>query len=286
MLSKHYTEKLLGLKDVILQNVEESDGKLLIYVKMHKRIHKCPRCHTHTSKVHDYRTQKVKDIPAFGLHTTIIIRKRRHVCPCCHKRFYEHIEFLPRYQHTTNRLWGHTLSLLAQSQSMRNIANNIGISEVSVARILDATYYSLSFLPDVLAIDEFKGNSGGEKFQTIITNPRKRKVLDILPSRKLDDLCAYFLKFKDRNNVKYVVMDMSSSFKSMAISCFPKAIIVADKYHVVRQVTWAFEHVRKRIQKAFGVCRRKYFKRSRRLLLKMPEKLTPEQLEEIGRAHV
>ncbi len=156
---------------------------------------------------------------------------------------------MPRYQHTTNRLWGHTLSLLSQSRSM---------------------------------IDEFRGNSGGQKFQTILTNPKHHKLLDILPSRKQDDLCQYFSRFKDRNNVRYVVMDMSSNFKSMAKACFPDATIVADKYHVVRQVTWAFESVRKRVQKYFGTNRRKYFKRSRKLLLKSPSKLTPDQLEEVS----
>ena len=166
---------------------------------MEQRIHKCPRCSTYTSKVHDYRVQKVKDIPTFGQQTILHVRKRRHVCPCCNKRFYESIEFLPRYQHTTNRLWGHTLYQLAQSQSMRNIAKNIGISEFSVARILDATSYSLTSLPEVIAIDEFRGNSGGQKFQSIITNPKKHKVLDILPSRKQEDLCAYFAKFNNRS---------------------------------------------------------------------------------------
>ena len=47
-------------------------------------------------------------------------------------------------------------------------------------------------------------------------------------------------------------MDMSNLFKSMAQSCFPKASIVADKYHVYRQVQWAFEDVRKEEQKKFG----------------------------------
>ena len=165
---------------------------------------------------------------------------------------------------------------------MKNIAQTVGISATSVARILDITSYSLTALPTVIAIDEFRGNSGGEKFQTILTNPKKHKVLDILPSRKQEELYAYFSRFPDRNNVKYVVMDMSSSFKSIAKGCFPNAMIIADKYHVVRQITWAFEHVRKRIQKDFSRDRRRYFKRSRRLLLKAPHKLTQEQLDEVN----
>ena len=30
-------------------------------------------------------------------------------------------------------------------------------------------------------------------------------------------------------------------------TCFPNAVIVADRYHVVRQVFWAMERVRKKL---------------------------------------
>ena len=97
-----------------------------------------------------------------------------------------------------------------------------------------------------------------------MTNPGKRKVIDILPKRSVDSLCAYFANFKlnNRKQVKYVVMDMSAVFKSMAESCFPNAKIVADKFHVQRLVTWAFEDMRKSVQKEFHKHRRRYFKRS------------------------
>ncbi len=72
MLNNDYTEKLIGLKDVILDNVEEIGDTRHIYLHMPQRINVCPRCGCHTSKVHDYRVQKVKDIPAYGLQTISI----------------------------------------------------------------------------------------------------------------------------------------------------------------------------------------------------------------------
>lgn len=95
-------------------------------------------------------------------------------------------------------------------------------------------------------MDEFKGNADGEKFQCIITDPEHKRVLDILPNRKSEDMYRYFLKYNDRQNVKYVVIDMSGPYRCLAKTIFPKAKIIADKYHVVRQVTWAFENVGKK----------------------------------------
>lgn len=282
MLNTYYTENLTGLKDAIIDNVEEISGVKHIYIHMTQRIHTCPACGKSTSRVHDYRTQLVKDIPSFGLNTLLHLRKRRHVCPFCGKRFYEKIDFLPKYQRTTNRLWGYVLSNFSNAVSLKSIAEKVSLSETSIARIIDSTSFKLRNLPEVIAIDEFRGNAEGEKFQCILTNPRKHQVLDILPSRKTEDLYAYFSRFTSRNNVKYVVMDMSPLFRSVVHNAFPGAEIIADKFHVVRLVSWAFEKVRKDVQKDFSDYRRKYFKRSRTLLLKNYRNLSHDELEQVS----
>lgn len=81
---------------------------------------------------------------------------------------------------------------------------------------------------------------------------------------------AYFLQFplQKRKNVQYLVMDMSQQFRDIMTCCFPDAKIVTDKFHVCRHVTWAVENVRKSEQKKFSDTRRKYFKRSKWLILK------------------
>lgn len=66
--------------------------------------HKCPCCSEKTDRIHDYRSQIIKDIHAFSKQVYINLRKRRYVCNHCGKRFYENIDFLPRYHRMTNRL--------------------------------------------------------------------------------------------------------------------------------------------------------------------------------------
>lgn len=65
-------------------------------------------------------------------------------------------------------------------------------------------------MPSVIAIDEFKGNAGDEKYQCILTNPQSGEILDILPTRNSSDLIRYMKKYSlnERNNVKYFVSDM------------------------------------------------------------------------------
>ena len=52
-----------------------------------------------------------------------------------------------------------------------------------------------------------------------------------------------------------------------ALAClFPNAQVIADKYHWVRQVSWALDRVRKRVQKEFSDNRRLRFKRNKWIL--------------------
>ena len=56
-------------------------------------------------------------------------------------------------------------------------------------------------------------------------------------------------------------------YTELAQTFFPNATIIVDKYHFIRQVTWAIENVRKRLQRSMPVSLRKYYKRSRKLIL-------------------
>ena len=75
---------------------------------------------------------------------------------------------------------------------------------------------------------------------------------------------------------------MNPHFRRVAQICFQNAVIVADRYHVVRQVYWAMERVRKTEQNKLSKRLRKYFKKSRSLLSKSIEKLTEEEMNRLS----
>ena len=164
MLNHNYTASLIGMEDAIVTNLEKDSRTTVISLTMKRTPHKCPECKTLTDKIHDYRIQSVKDIPAFGTNVILKIRKRRYVCPACNKRFYENIPLLPKYQRTTNRLWAFIINELSQVRSMKDIARQANVSSATVARTLKFLNFHPLSLPEVISIDEFRGNAGGEKF--------------------------------------------------------------------------------------------------------------------------
>lgn len=68
-----------------------------------------------------------------------------------------------------------------------------------------------------------------------------------------------------------------ADFRSAMTDCFPNTKVVANKFHVGMLLNWALEQIRKEIQKRFLDCRRKYFKKSRCILLKRNHNLKPEE---------
>ena len=268
MLYKDFTEKLLGLQDVIVTNIEENEKEIHINAELKRKMHNCICCGTATDTIHDYRKQVIKDIPAFGKKVTIVLRKRRYRCTHCGKRFLEKNNFLPKYHRMTNRLCSFVIDKLRDERSFTSVAREVNLSTSTIIRIFDLVSYPKAELSSALSIDEFKGNTNREKYQCILTDPVNKVVLDILPKRFKPYLTSYFKQYpkEKRNNVTYFVSDMWSTYSDISDVWFKNATQVVDKYHWIRQAIWAFESVRKAEQKKLSPELRKYFKRSRSLI--------------------
>ena len=95
-MHSHCINKLLNLEDVIIKKVSHSDTFVKIYIETKPKEHLCPCCGLATKRIHDYRSQTIKDLPFQMKHCYLVLRKRRYLCSFG-KRFFENYSFLPRY---------------------------------------------------------------------------------------------------------------------------------------------------------------------------------------------
>ncbi|MFV1235909.1 ISL3 family transposase, partial [Klebsiella pneumoniae] len=112
-------------------------------------------------------------------------------------------------------------------------------------RIVACLFIPRQRLPRVFCIDEFKGDSGGSKYQTTLADGEAHRIIDILPTRYGKDLAAYFSSIDraERRGVEIFVSDMCGTFKGVKEAFFPQSTHVIDRYHFIRQVHWALENV-------------------------------------------
>ena len=213
-------------------------------------------------------------------HKTVQKLMNKH----CGKRFAEENTFSPKYYRITHRLLNDVFIKLESEYSFTSVAKMCNLSVSTVIRFFDIlSYQAPKELPYVLAIDEFKGNTGDEKYQAILTDPQTGVVLDILPDRKTGHLISYLKQWDrtEREQVRFFVSDMWKPYTDLSAIYFKNAIPLIDKYHYIRQIIWAFERIRKKIQKQYGKDNRLLFKHSKRLLTMRKSKLKPEQLEQV-----
>lgn len=285
MLSSHYIEAMLGIKDAIVTNIEcKPNSKTVdIWLELKREIQECPRCKELTETIHDYRVQIVKGPPLGERSILFYYRKRRYVCPECAKRFYEANSFLPKYHRLSSSLIAFVLKELQSTHSLKSIAVRSNISTFTVCRLFSFIAAGNVNLPEVLSIDEFKGNTQAGKYQCILTDPAKHKVLDILPGREAHHLSGYFSSFtkEERAKVKVVVIDMWKPYMDMSKTYFKNAIVVIDRFHYIRQMFWAFDKIRREEQHKFAKERRLYFKRSKKLLWARFKKLSEENQQAV-----
>lgn len=173
-------------------------------------------------------------------NTFLHLRKRRYRWDCG-KGFFECNAFLPRYYRVTSRLVAEIIFAFKKVISNKEIGCRFNVSGMTAMRYCQHYNHKPTVLPEAISLDKFKGNSGGQKYNRIAADPSGKKVLDILPDRYENNLVEYFSQFESKSNVKYFVCDMNQHFRQIATICFPKATIVADKYHVIRQTYWAMD---------------------------------------------
>ncbi len=76
----NYSKTFLDLEDVFIKKVVQVDSFRQIHIETHPSNQVCPCCGQKTLRIHDYRAQKIQDVPLQRKLVTLILRKRRYSC--------------------------------------------------------------------------------------------------------------------------------------------------------------------------------------------------------------
>lgn len=276
---------LVNIQGVKVKEIKNNKN-LEIFLYTNPKLHRCPSCNNFTNKVHDYRVQKIQHIPIGGKKTILYLNKRRYVCPCCNKRFYEDYSFVQRYFRKSNSLFNNVISNLKQSKNFKTIAEDNKISQPTVVRFMnykifmENKYSQIRTLPKHIGIDEFKGNCGS-KYLFHIFDLDTHETVDIVNGKSYKVLEQYFSNIENRSSVEIVSMDLCKSFKRIIKDKFLNATIIADCFHFTRVVMNCLDELRLDIWRKSKGAERKYFKFLKHALMKDISKVTDKDVEKL-----
>lgn len=200
-------------------------------------------------------------LSSYNVHLQV----RRYYCMDCHRSFSDKKDLSP-----VNRKISYStiLCVMEMLKSPRctftDAARANGISDSSVVRIFDEhCHIEREKFPEVLCMDEVytKNNDFKAKYSCIFYDFMKQSLIDITPSRKMDYLHYYLSNIpkEERNNVKYVCIDMYLPYKQIVNIYFKKAIICADSFHVIKTLCDDLKKVRIRIMKKYDTDSQEYY---------------------------
>jgi len=184
----------------------------------------------------------IRDQPISTSPIWLEITKHRYRCKSCKKVFTEDIPGIGKYKRFTFRFQSLLTQMCEQFSNLQSVQKFYGCSSGYLYKI----YYAhqereirekINYpWPEVIGIDEhfFSRKYGYTDFATVITDFKGKRLFEIIEGKNKESLKAALAHIPGRENVKIVVMDMSSVFRSFVKEFFPNAQIVADKFHVLR----------------------------------------------------
>lgn len=235
----------------------------------------CPRCATPSDSVYDRRVVVVKDSPLRGQIVLLHITKRRFYCRPCRKPFTEPVPGIRKSSRTTERF---KRSVLWACENFQDLARVQKAYRVSPGYVFKTLYQRLEEKlrmrqypwPKTIGIDEhsFRRMRGRTEFASVIVDYNNSRIYELVQGKTNDDLYSALHEIPGRENVKNVIVDLCDPFKNFALSHFPNAKLVADKFHVLRLLTPAL------IKRRYEIAGTRADAKTRRLLLMSAKKLS------------
>ena len=201
----------------------------------------CPQCGECHVRIKDSFWREIRNIRLHDRPSTLRVRCHKYVCQGCRRYFNTRLPGVKRWGRATELLKKSVFSAYNRGYSNADIAWEHGIGVATVERyyhqmiIHKIGHYQTRRCPRILGIDEhrFTRKHG---FVTTFCDLQKRKVVDIALGKDSSRLHAFLSSLQGRERVRVVCIDMNSAYRSLVRQWFPNAIIVCDRFHVIRLV--------------------------------------------------
>lgn len=250
-LSDTYLLQLFNLQRENVDSITIAHKSDAIYatIKLNVAEHACPVCNDKTITIKDYTTKKIVHSLVTNTACYILYKARRYQCSSCGKTFYERNPFV----HKNMKISALTVSnvlrdLKKANETFTSVSQRYHISPTTAAAIFDA-FVSMprKQLPIYLNIDEvyaFKDNRSN--YVCVFVDGLTKATVDLLPSRKQDDLLRYFnmIPLEERKRVQVVSIDLWATYKNVAKKVFPNARVSADKFHLIQELHRNIDKIR------------------------------------------
>ena len=206
---------------------------------------RCNRCGGKEFRIQATKLRRLNHAMLGQKKVVLLLRIPKLWCRRCDRYFMLPVPGVLPYRRSTEVFRQLIFQAHHGGQAATQLSRTHGVSGSTVERWYhDFVAYRVRELdgrlcPIVMGIDEhFFSRKDG--FATTIADLKNHKVFDVVLGRSEESLKAYLKRLRGRERVRVVVMDLSETYRSIIRKYFPNAMIVADRFHVVRLLNQHF----------------------------------------------
>lgn len=216
-----------------------------IVITAHSNSHSsvCRKCAALCFLTHDYRTVSIREPDHIKKKVWLILKKKRYWCHNCNSVHSESIPGISHRGRSSERFRRWVLETALRASSLALAAKTCRVSMWFIFhyfhRMLRTKLREYQNpWPQFIGIDEhsFKRNksNGDVEYVTVFVDHINKRMRAIVLGRNKVTLLQAIKNIDGSHNVKAVSIDLSGNYREFVKEAFPKASIVADKFHVMR----------------------------------------------------
>lgn len=234
---------LLGLSDYLIDLVEGLQS-VTLHVRYIGKVH-CPHCRSESLRNKGMFERTVRHENWGQRRCFLRLKGHKFQCCSCQRSFRQRFPGIQPYRRSSELFRRQIVTAHEEGISQRALARRERIGTATVERWyqdflkLKVREHQSRTCPRVLGIDEhFFSRKDG--YATTFCNLGSQKVFDVVLGRSEAALRPYLTRLPGREHVQVVCMDLSTTYRSIVKTYFPNALIVADRFHVIRLINQQF----------------------------------------------
>jgi transposase len=287
-------DKFLNLEGTSIQGYRHLENIGIVFrIESKNKKAICPHCGLESDKLHQNHRHLVKDLPISGQPVYLQVNRRQFKCNNCRKPFSEELDFVASKRTYTKRLAENILEQLKEGDIL-NVSRRNDVTEEEIQRMVEDIAEEITE-PDLsklkrLGIDEIALVKGQKNYCAVLVNLDTGKLIAILEKRTQEELRETLTGWGKEvlEQIEEVSIDLWLPYKNLVKELMPSAEVVADRFHVMKQINQELDEQRRaekraveaqknKKQKAEKEAKLEVLKRSKYSLLKNEEDLTEPQ---------